>query len=1213
MPNPLFNIQEREIEFLTEPEFVDVMNRLLKAEAQRFGIPTQAVNTTMRLNDPDGGIDARIEHSLTLPPISHIPEGLSVWQYKHGDSSSQKIRNESLKPGVQNAIDQGGTYCYVIGKGYGDTARSNRQNALDEAYLNKGLTPKTQLFTAQNIADWVSDHPSVAMVQYFRQPVNDELLIFEQWLELPELRVGSVSFEADQQRLKIITEIGNAVTQRSGFTSLRLAGRAGVGKTRLILETIRANQLDMETLYARSVEGVPSNLFSFIEANPHIRLILVVDETTFEDAIRLHQLASRCKDRLFLITIGHDPISAGAKTEIPIYQLDELDDEAIKKVIKQAVPTIQAEILSFVVNASGGYVKLATALADSIVRNPGIVGAAQLSGIPDVDLILNSLVPDAQERRVMEALSLLRRIGLDGEVANEGQTLARFLGINYVEMKRIANQLIQRGLVVKRGRYRYVTPHLLAVWFAASTWRALGENIVNDLLLAKNGLTPIAAQSLLERLADLGEEEIAAPVVESLLSDVGLFSRLEDLNDDFRSRIFATLAEAAPKVASDALDRILGHLPRDQLLLLDRGRRQIVWVLEKLLLWEDTFWKAARLLLKLAEAENESYSNNATGVWCSIFHTHLGNTPVPAIERHRLVQEALESDLISTRLIGVRAIQKALSTYETGISGLGAGGYITPQPWQPKTWGELWEVRRSALQLLDQAINDTSLELAKAARNVLINTAQDLVKQGLFDDVFQRLRNLAISTEQEKIELWELYKRILHFLGKSLSEDQRTTLIQIAGTLLGNNYHDRLRRWVGKVSPVDWKELKDQGKKPEEMVIALAEEGFTDPDLLRPELSWLGSEEAVQGFPFFKRLGELDEKHEWMDKLIDVVREGGNPIMLSVYLLGRTDSGEGEWVTQLLEEWSDSDQSMTPVVYETTRRLVGSEEGAARIIKLIDKDWLAVSQLGWLGWGKWVEPLSSRTIDAFLDRLVKHEDLYSTEISLVLLMNWLQHHQGEGATLLNHASNLLTRSSAINSQNMLRFYWEQLAEFYIDDLAIEIAKAILRTLLDAEHFYTHGDTRMNVLRLALIKQPRMVWQLIGEMLLRRDMKGYELRLSMRSWGIENAGTTNLLEWANANRPLGPCILAELAVPLSELAYQLLIQYEDEECVGNGLAATFLSGSFWGSEVQWLQSKLEKAHEWAKNKQPAIRNWAQSLAKDIETEIKRAQQREEEGF
>lgn len=1211
MPNPLFVIEERKIVYLTELEFVDVMNRLLKAEAQRFGIPSQEINTTMRQNDPDGGVDARIEHNVSLPFNSRVPEGLSVWQYKHGDSPPREIVNESLKPGIQDAIVKGGAYCYVICKGYSDKSRKSREKKLREVYEDKLLVTKAKLFTAQDVADWVSDYPSVAMLPYFQPPVHDELLTFEQWLELPELRVGRVSFVADDQRRTILAEIGNTVSYKTDFISLRITGRAGVGKTRFVLETIRANKLDLGTLYARSPESIPTNLFSFIEANPHVRLILVVDETTYLDAIRLHQLASRCGYRCLLITIGHDLTSVEGKNEIDIYKLNELDDEAIKKVITNSIPTLPQETVSFVVNVSGGYVKLATALADSIVRNPGIVGAARLSGMPDVSIILESLVPDDKERKVMEVLSLLRRVGLDGDVAIEGQTLARFMGIDFVDLKRISSQMIQRGLVVKRGRYRYVTPHLLAVWFAASIWEALSENIVIDLLLAKDGLSPNAAQSLLERLADLGEEKIATPIVELLLSDKGLFSRFEDLNDDFRSRIFATLADAAPKVASDALDRILGHLPRDRLLRLDKGRRQIVWVLEKLLLWEDTFWNAARLLLRLAEAENESYANNATGVWCSIYQTHLGNTPVPAIERHRLIQEALESELVSTRLIGVQALQKALSTYETGISGLGAGGYIPPQPWRPKNWKELWEVRRSALQLLDRAIGDKNDEVVVAAKNVLINTATDLVKQGLFDDVIPRLQNVPISTEQEKIELWEVYKRILHFLGQSLKEEQRTKLIQISDMLLGDSYHDRLRRWLGKISPVDWKELKDQDKRPEEMVLALAEEGFADADLLQPELSWMGSEEAVQRFLFFKRLGELDEKREWLDRLIDLVQEGGNPNLLSAYLLGRSDSGDGEWVTQLLDEWSETQKALTLVVYETIWRLSGSQKGAARIIRLIDKGWLSVSQIGWLGWGKWVEPLPSKTIDALLNRLIQYEDPYTTEISLVLLMNWLEHHQDEASTMLKHASKLLTRTYAIDSQNMLQFYWEQLANYYIDDLAVEISQAILQTQVETERISTPNDARLSILQLALTKKPKEVWPLIGEVLLRKDTKGFSLRLSLRNWGVEQAGINNLIDWAKINEPLGPCILAELAMPFSELAERLLLQFGDEECVGSGLAASYLSGSFWGSEVQWFQSKLEMASKWANDERPAIREWAQRLVRAIVSDIKRARQREEE--
>ena len=156
-----------------------------------------------------------------------------------------------------------------------------------------------------------------------------------------------------------------------------------------------------------------------------------------------------------------------------------------------------------------------------------------------------------------------------------------------------------------------------------------------------------------------------------------------------------------------------------------------------------------------------------------------------------------------------------------------------------------------------------------------------------------------------------------------------------------------------------------------------------------------------------------------------------------------------------------------------------------------------------------------------------------------------------------------------------------------------------------------NDARMNILRMALSRQPKTIWPLIGAVLLRKDIKGYDLRLEMRNWGIENAGIATLLEWAKANKPSGPCILAEVAVPFSDLAYQLLVEYGGAGCIGSGLISNFLSGSFSGSEVQWLLSKLEIARKWVGNDQPAVRKWAQELIKNIEVNIKRAQQQEEE--
>jgi hypothetical protein len=1216
--NPLPQVDEQDIERLNQLQFADILNRLLKAEAQRYGIHPLDVKTTLRINDPDGGVDARVEHSGNLPSVCRIPQGLSVWQYKAGKIGPTVIRKkESRKRGVQDAIQAGGSYCFVVGKAYTDKPRKDRESAVNSCYVEKGLAPKGRFLTAQNVADWVSDHLSVAMHPYFGRPVSDQLLIFQDWNNLAELNVSRVGFEADDQRKAIIEELGQVIDNRTGFTSIRIGGRTGIGKTRLALEAIRANGLEDDTLYAQSPLGLPPELFTHISARPSLRLVLVVDECSYQDMIRLQRLAQRCGDRLVLVTVGYDqPLEDGAvEPATRLYCLKRLDDEAIRRIVQQVVPTMHPELASYIVRSAGGYVKLATAMAEAFARNPGLAGAVQVTGIPNIRFNLESLVPDPNDRRAMQALSLLKHIGLEGDVAVEGEVVARFMGINFRDLQLTAERMRSRGLVVKRGRYRYVTPHLLAVWFAAEVWRAMGDSIIKDLLLAESELPFAAKEALLERLADLGDEEIAAPVVERLLGPEGLFPSVEELDDQVRSRVFAILAKAAPRAAANTLERVLGHLPRDRLLNFRMGRRQVIWTLEKLLWLEDTFWTAARLLLKLAEAENETVANSATGTWCDVFYMRLGGTPVPAPDRHVLIREALQSPLAETRLIGVQAISRALGTRELRMRGSDLGGYVAPKEWRPKTWGEIWEARRSALNLLDQALDDGDTQVAGAARQVLVNAARGLTREGLVDDVLFRLRKLPLLSESDRRGVWEVLQQLLHYEGEVLNEDQRTRIQQWAAELMGTSFHDRLRRWVGRLVLVDRQELREAERSPEEMAASMAEEGYREPDALHAELEWLASPDAELFYFFGRRLGQLDSSHAWLADLVAQIRSGGNPGLLTAYLQGCSDSGEEAWVERLLDEWAERNQEMTATVFDATWRAGGSDDRVARIVALVDKGWIQPPQLGLLAWGSWINAVSASAMESLLRRLIRDKGPLATESTLSLLLNWLETHPDQTDVMAEYALPLLERPNALRSQGMFLLYWKQVAKTFVPRFPSRIAQAILSLFLDPDFMTFLPDDRMDVLKECLLSDPGTVWSLIGEMLLRGDMAGYRLGLSMDDWGVEDAGVPRLMEWAESHEPEGARVLAQLAqvegIPLPPLARQLLIRYGRDESIRHSLGTTFLSGSWWGSQASWLQGKLDIARNWLNDTDASVKDWAQEIVRWVEADIRRIQQREEE--
>ena len=81
--------------------------------------------------------------------------------------------------------------------------------------------------------------------------------------------------------------------------------------------------------------------------------------------------------------------------------------------------------------------------------------------------------------------------------------------------------------------------------------------------------------------------------------------------------------------------------------------------------------------------------------------------------------------------------------------------------------------------------------------------------------------------------------------------------------------------------------------------------------------------------------------------------------------------------------------------------------------------------------------------------------------------------------------------------------------------------------------------------------------------------------------------------------------------LHPLARELLIRYSQDRGVASALSGNFVTGIWWGSFANWLESHLKLAREWAKDPHPAIRAWAQREVESLERQIQEARREEEE--
>jgi len=1204
----IFEIKPQEIESFDDVRLVDLMNHLLCAEVDKIGVSPENINTTLRINDPDGGVDARTVIPEELK-YRWIPLGLSVWQFKSGDISPSKIKQEFIKHGVQEAVRKGGTYCLVAGKDYVAQPRQRREEKLKQCFLEISLPPKYRFYNASDIARWASEHPSIALLPYFDRPIG-ELMRFEKLANQP---AHIVPFQPEERRIQIINEIKKVIQDGSQLLSVRIEGLAGVGKTRLAMESVRIPHLAERVLYAVSPSEIPPGFFSWVEHNHHVNLILVVDECDVDIAERLKQHTERCEGRIKLVTIGQSS-RPRLQSSFPegVFVLERLSKEAIGKIVNGIYPDIPQEAVNFIVRVSSGYVKLATELTKAYLKNPSLMSATYMARADDVQKILENLIPDENKRKGMKAVSLLARVGWEGELDSEGRALAKFMNLNWGELQDIIEEMRKTGLVVKQGRYRYVTPHLLGIWLASEVWDARGEEIFQ---LIKNLPSPESRRRFLERLADLGDNERAQQVVEKLLSEEGIFPDLKTLDSAERSKTFSILAESHPKAGLRALERVLMNLPRDKLLAFKAGRREVVWTLEKLAWLPETLFGAARILLALAEAENESYANNATGIWSGLFRTHLGGTAVPAIERHELIKEALESESVDRRIIALKGLEAALSVHESRTeAGELQRGRLVPPEWHPRTIEEDMEVRQSALKLLDKALQDKDERVSNEARKVLLESALRLFSRGMAEEMLNRLEKLDASSDKQKFELRDTLEAILEYQESIIPKELKTRIEKFREKIIGETFHDRLWRWIGRRSHFDWAE--ESRKEAEKRINALSEEAYKNPTFLLEEIDWLISSEAENIWPFAINLGKLDKSKSLLPEFVKIARQKKGLMILSGYLVGRASDGEKEWREELLDKWAKEEPDLADAVFDATWRSPTSTRGGQRVISLVETKKLDAKKLRLLMIGGWTDTLPSNIITKIINYLVNTNDNLAIEAALSMMHGWIKNNSEKLSQISSTAWTLIERPVAITGGRMLSYHWEKIGEAFVDEDPVRIAKSILAAYKKSEQVVMEDDPGIKMLEKASLKNPEAVWEETSRILLeKRDRSTLYLALALRGWYGKLFKADFLIEWAKKYPEKGPLVVADIAsvggINLDELPRSLLIIFQGNKDVESRLRGNFLTGTFGGSEVSWFKGKLEDVQSWMKDSNQAVRRWAEELSEIIEENIKRAKLREEE--
>jgi hypothetical protein len=1197
-------VRGNDVARLNNHELRSVLNSLLTADACQNHVALGDLHLTTRDTDPDEGIDGRIKWPRNVPH-DLLQAGENVVQYKSGKLSETQLKTEFQKPGVQSVLKAGGFYLMCVGHDYTPTTIGKLQKTLKTLCRRRKIpSERARIVFGGALARWICRYPAVVILPELKKNMP-EFVTVERWeKENPQL---STPFRFDETRAATIQEMRDFLDSKRQESVLRLEGPAGVGKTRLALEAVLDSKYAGRTVYALNADSQKvQDFLSAAYADPDTFALVVVDECDTTRQSVLAQYTENSNGRLKLICVGISEILYDAPPPVltPVYQLKPLADQDIEAILQESFAGAPNEFIAVSVRLANGYVKLAMFIMQVLARY-GAQPPVKLVEVQDIRVFLQKFV-DSETRKSLQVLSLLARIGWEEDLQTEAQTVAKFVRLPFAKLQAATKKLRDLGVVVPRGRYLYVSPDLLAVKAAADLWDERGPQLI-ELIHKLQNREP--RRQLLRRLAMMGEHKEVRRAVESILSKKGLYPSLKELDDPLLSEIFRILSSAAPIAATDLLIETVFPALESELLDFNTGRRDVIWAIESLLRWPETSLRAARVLTKLALFETEKFANNATGILSTYFHVFLSGSPLPLMERFVLIDEVLHSGHSQSRQLAVRLARSSLESFESR-----GGGNVDnlskrpfPREWQPKTYGEIWEARRKALSFLEQIAQGDD-ETAASARRERLQAIPALIGHGQIEDAIRILETATTRTDEDRRMIMDSCETLISV--PNLGHEQIARVQQVRDAAFGQTYFDRLRRWVGIRLNSDFDMEGTSGfDAADKRAIQLAEEGFQN-GIGASEMNWLASPEAQNVWPYGKRLGLLDRKGVFWERIIQATPDDINCMLLVSYLDGRAAVIRTEERESLVEELSHVKPN---AAFGATWRGEPTAAGAERIIRLVTTRRVEASTMRVLMYGGWVEKLPPEYATRIVNLMLRTDAAGNVEAVLGIIDHAVQ-TKAVSVVQFGEAIWTALQSKPGRRSPSFGWHWGRVADLVAASNSTRFAQVFV-TLFESDETWLHTEFAQGALRLATEADPGGVWNIIGATLLREDLTSVRLQLKLDHWYGELIPAELLVDWARQHGKRAFLVAASLlnlkSGRPSDSARRLVAESHNPDQVLNRLFASLSNGVFTGPMSTHMEQQLGTLKLLAEDEEPRIRDWAQSALTRVETAVQRQKLVEDE--
>lgn len=673
---------------------------------------------------------------------------------------------------------------------------------------------------------------------------------------------------------------------------MRIVGLSGLGKTRLVLETLLENKDTSHKLYCDMANNEEREVLKTIASlfDSYGKATIVLDNCPYYSLERVYDMRRGKNATNPIIAIYNDPNEEIDSLRYQAYRL-AVSDEIVEDIIVKNADFFSPEDKKKIVEFSGGVPFITELLLE------GWRKTKEIGNISNRTLITKLLgAEEHSEKRIMaQSLSLFNSLGIEDDARKEMIFVATNKNITSIEgedeikgrkFDTLIRDYLGRRLLERKGRFVYIRPLPIA-WYLMCEWltdcsKDRLRKVLEDIRTSE--VSTSLAPAFGAQFKDMSKSHNAIALLNEILRVGSPFSDAEVINTEVGSRLFRSFVEVVPQTVANCLYNALGNKKNIDLYGIAEGRRNLVWTIEKLCFDPITFPKGAKLMLRLGCAEIEDISNNATGQFMALFPIYLPATAVSLEERINFLRREINDD--EQKKLVLRAVDRALSTNNfIYFNGAEMQGQRKLENYRPTSNEEVDAYIRGCLDIIYNEI-EHSTEYRDYCIDVLSKNFRALSAFDKFDIVIPYVKKVAEMLGYE----WESMTENLHLALKDTKITYCDRIKDELKALIDNFTKDTFEARFSMVekfyaSDFDFKDINTQleyekkNAKYEALAVEMAEKKLFTKDTLRAIYNC----KTYQAQQFGRKLATLlseEEQLEFIKNSLDVITEKCNSIIV---------------------------------------------------------------------------------------------------------------------------------------------------------------------------------------------------------------------------------------------------------------------------------------------------------------------------------------------